>query len=85
MGIEVLGIITIFESNYPLLLGDPELNPENEYVEIGEKRLVKTEGNYSLGPGVVFSFEQDSIYFLVELFNFPYDEAVKVVESMIRQ
>jgi hypothetical protein len=85
LGTEVLGIITIFESNYPVLPGDPELNPQNEYVEIGGKKLVKTEGNFSLGPGVVFFFEQDSIYYVVELYNFTYSEAVKVIESIIQQ
>ena len=85
LGGEVLGTIQISESNYPVLPGDPKLNPKYEAIEIRDKRLIKTEGNFSLGPGFFFFFDDSSIYFVVELYYFSYEEAIKIVESMITQ
>ena len=85
LGDKVPGIIEISESNYPVLPPDPRLNPEFEAVEIYGKRMVKTEGDFGLGPGVAFFFSCDTIYFVVTLHNFPAEEAVKIVESIIQQ
>ena len=85
LGSEIPGIIEISESNYPVLPGDPELNPDLEPIEICGKKVIKTEGNYSQGLGVIFYFNQNEIYFVAGVYNFTAGEAVKVVESILEQ
>lgn len=85
LGSDIPGHVFITERNSPISLGDPELDPELELIEICGKQVVKTEGNFALGPGVWFSFNLDNIYFVVEVYNLPTEEAVKVVESLIEQ
>jgi hypothetical protein len=76
--------IFITEANYDYSLGDPELNPQLDLVDIGGKQVVTEEGGHPLGPAKYFSFNSDNIYFVVESYNLPADEATKVVESIIR-
>jgi hypothetical protein len=83
LGNETFGIIEIEENNYPVLPGDPELNPDLERIEICGREVIKTEGNFSQGPGAIFFFSQDNIYFVTGLYNFPTEEALKVLESML--
>jgi hypothetical protein len=85
LGSEIHGIIQIEEVNYTLIPGDPELNPDLEPIEICGKEVIKTEGNYSQGPGVKFYFNQDNIYFVVGVYNFTDEEAVKIVGSILEQ
>ena len=82
---DITGHIFIRERNSTLLPPDPELNPDYEYLDIRGKRLVKTEGNFPLGSGIIFYFSHDNIYFVVETYNLSAEEALKVVESMIDQ
>jgi hypothetical protein len=84
LGSEIHGIIQINESNYSILPGDPELNPDLEPIEICGKEVIKTEGNFSQGPGVIFFFIQESIYFYVGVYNFTSEDEVKIVESLIQ-
>ncbi|MFC2021885.1 hypothetical protein ACFLTR_01535 [Chloroflexota bacterium] len=83
LGNGVRGIIEIIESNYPVLPGDPKLNPHLKVMEIRGKTVIKTEGNFSLGSGVIFFFSRNNIYLEVGLYNFPYEESVKIVESIL--
>ena len=85
LGSEILGIIDISEHNYLIIPGDPELNPDLEPIEICGKEVIKTEGDYSQGPGVVFYFSQDNIYFVVGVYNFTAEEAVKIIVSILEQ
>ena len=82
-GGEVPGTILISEYNYPVVSLDPKLNPGYEPIEIHGKQLIKREGNYVPGPGVIFYFNHENIYYVVRIYNLPIDEALKVVESMI--
>ena len=75
--------IFITESNYEQSLADPELNPYVAVTEIGGKQVLKTEFDHLLGPAIYLSFSSDNIFFVVELYNFPTDEATKIVESII--
>ena len=77
--------IFITESNTPYTLGDPELNPDVKVIEIGGKKVLKTEFDHPLGPAIYLSFNLENIYFVVELYNFPADEAMKIVESIITE
>jgi len=63
----------------------PETQPylHTSLVEIGGKQVSKTEVDHPLGPGTLWGFSSDSTYFFVELYNFPADEAMKIVESII--
>ncbi len=73
------GIIKITEQDRPM---EPA-NPEN-VIEIKGKSVVEWEGNFSLGPGFFFFFEDNGIYFIVELYYISHDESIKIVESMIK-
>ena len=82
---DITGHVFVTERNSPFLPPDPEFNPDYEYLEIGGKNLVRTEGNFPLGPGIIYYFSHDPIYFFVETYNIPAEEAMKIVESMIEQ
>jgi hypothetical protein len=85
LGNDVHGHIFITERNSVIVPPDPELNPGYEYLEMRGKRLVKMEGNFALGPGTIFYFNHDNIYFKIEVYNFSTEEAMKIVESLIQQ
>jgi hypothetical protein len=77
--------IIIIESNHLFDLGDPKLNPQLVSTEILGRQVVMVEFNHPLGPASAFSFNSGNIYFVVQLANFPTDEAIKIVESIIEQ
>ncbi|GEM_PF-5287248 len=79
------GVVWIQEYNYPVRPADPKQDSRYQYVDVGGRTLIKTEGNLQLGPGVIFYFNHDNVYYEVEVSNFSYEEAVKVVESMVKQ
>ncbi|MGD9116722.1 MAG: hypothetical protein PVJ61_06050 [Dehalococcoidia bacterium] len=83
LGNEILGIIEIEENNYPVLPGDPELNPDLERIEVCGWEVIKVEGDFQQGPGIIYFFSQDNIYFVVGIYDFPPGEAQKVIESML--
>jgi len=85
LGDEAPSHIFITESNYAHSIGDPELNSYLALIEIGGKQVVKSEFDHPLGPAILFSFSSDNIYFVVELYNFHTNEAMKIVESIIVQ
>jgi hypothetical protein len=74
------GLIKITEQDRPIESEDSK----SKIVEIKGKRVVKWEGNFSLGPGFFFFFDDSGIYYVVEVYYFSYDEAIKIVESMIK-
>jgi len=82
-GSDVTGFIYITERNYPTSQG--EFNPNLSVVHIANKRVVKSEFEDSMQKGTWFSFDSKGIYFLVEIYNLPSDEAEKIVESIIKQ
>ncbi len=85
-GLKDSGLIRIFETNLNFTLGDPELNPRLEVISIRNNQVLKIEqGDLGLGPGIWFSFNSNNIYFVVEIYNLPTEEAIKIVESMIKQ
>ena len=77
---DISGLIKITEQDRPI---DPA-NSENIIV-INGKSVVQWDGNFSLGPGFFFFFEDSGIYFVVELYYISYEEAIQIVESMIKQ
>ena len=85
LGYDLPGIILITESNYPLSLGDPELNPELERVEIEGISIIKTKEDWSPGSDAYYSFSSNNIYYVVEIHNLPNEESNKIVNSMIIQ
>ena len=84
LGRDTFGVVRIRAANYPVVPGDPETNPDNQYVEIAGKTMIKTEGNFQEGPGIIFYFNQGGIYYEVGVYNFPSNDAFKVVESLVR-
>jgi hypothetical protein len=85
LGHELPGIIIITESNYISSLGDPELNPELEQVEIQGISVRKTKDDWSPGSDAYYSFNSKNIYYVVETHNLPNEESNKIIESMIAQ
>jgi hypothetical protein len=83
LGNEEPGLIYIVETNYVRVPGDPRLNPDLKEGQIRGKQVIWTEGDFGLGPGVKYYFSQDNVYFSVGIYNFPREEAFKIVESMI--
>jgi len=81
---DITGWIWIEEFNHKMLPPDTELNPRYENISISGRDVVITEGNFPRGPGTVFHFNRDGIYFYVEISNFTREEAIKVVESMLQ-
>jgi hypothetical protein len=79
------GAILIDECNRPILPPDPKVYPEYQYMEIGGKEVVKTEGNFLFGKGVIYYFNLDGIYFVVEIDNLSSEDSVQIIESMISQ
>lgn len=79
----VVKAIEIRESNYPVFPPQPEFNPGLEYTEIRGKRLVKHEGNFVLGTGVIYYFSRNEIYFVLGIYGLQPVEAIKIVESML--
>jgi len=79
------GAIQIEERNRPIIPGDPETDPRYEYTQIGGKELIKTEGNFAMGKGVIYYFSLDGIYFRIEIDNLASEETVKIIESIIVQ
>ncbi|UCH50605.1 MAG: hypothetical protein JSV54_06185 [Chloroflexota bacterium] len=78
-------LIRITECNYPYTIGDPKWDSDLESIEIEGKQVVRAEFDHSLGPAIWFSFRSQNIYFVVESYNIPADEAMKIVESIIGQ
>ncbi|MFC2122217.1 hypothetical protein ACFLRP_00860 [Bacteroidota bacterium] len=79
-GLDEPSLILITETNHPI-----EPANTDKMVEIKGKSVVLWDGNFSLGPGFFFFFNDGSTHFVVELYYFSYDEAFKIVESMIKQ
>ena len=66
-------------SVFPTCLGYPRY----ENIIISDTDVVICEGNFSRGPGTAFHFNRDGIYFHVQISNFPREEAIKIIESML--
>lgn len=75
------GTIVIREYNKPALPPDPQDEPDYKYMEIGGKEAVKWEGK----EGVVYYFNLDGIYFIIEIDNLSPENSVRIVESIISQ
>lgn len=73
--------IEIEEYNFPTTLGDPEINPNLEIVNIQNTEVVRSVYEYN----TYFSFNKDEIYYLLYFQYVPLEEAEKVVESMLKQ
>ena len=84
LGDEILGQIIIKQSNRHISLGDPQLNPELEKIEIDGKWVIKTKDSFAPNESW-FSFNLENVYFLVYFQGLPTEEAIKIVESMIKQ
>ncbi len=81
--------IMISESNYASSLGEPELNPELEKIEIVGMPVIKTRDDWSISD-VYYSFDSRNTYYNLEAHFLPNKESVKItvfkiVESMIIQ
>jgi hypothetical protein len=74
-------VILITECNYVYTLGYPEMDPELELVNMQGKQVVRGINNeYS-----VFSFNENGVYYIVDCRDVPVEEALKVLESMLKQ
>jgi hypothetical protein len=78
-------MIHIFEMNFPVLPADPEVDPRYSNIDISGKNIIWTEGISSGDTVFYFHFNHENIYYEVGLYALPYDEAIKIVESMINQ
>jgi hypothetical protein len=78
-------ILIIHESDNSMSLGELEVNPDLEQVEIQGISVVKTKDNWSPDTDVYFSFNSQSIFYIVETHYVSNEESYKIVESMIRQ
>jgi hypothetical protein len=84
-GNNVWGGVIIYESNFASSLGDPELNPDLELIEIDGISAIKTKDDFGGGLYAYYSFNSKGIYYNVETHNIPNEESYKIVESMIEQ
>ena len=84
LGDDIPSQIFITESNSHISLGDPELNPQLELIEIDGKSVIKTRDDWGSGYTAYFSLSSDNIYFIVETLYLPTEEAMKVVKSLIQ-
>jgi len=80
--------VLIFESNCSSSLGDPELSPKLERIEIEGIPVVKTKDDWSVSDAY-YSFNSNNIFYKVEAHLLP-NESVKkmvfkIVESMVKQ
>ena len=78
------GIIKINECSYPCVQPAPELNEGYEYIEIRGVRIVKGE-HFVDGQVFTFGWNQNNTYFIVAIYDYSYEQALRIVESMIRQ
>lgn len=79
-------LVRMFEANSEISLGDTESNPHLEVIQVLNMQvLMREQGDFGLGQGIYFSFHSEELFFIVELYNMPYDEAIKLVESIIVQ
>ena len=85
LGNDIPSHVFITERNSHISLGDPEVNPQLELIEIDGKSVTKTRDDWGSGYGAYFSFSSNNIYFIVETLNLPTEEAMKVVKSLIQQ
>lgn len=85
------GLIEIHEWDFPVVPLDPNLNEGYVTILIREIEVVQVEhiktqlasdGTID-HPGFVFSWNQNSVYFEARIYHYDYDEAVKIVASMI--
>jgi hypothetical protein len=74
-------LIKLIECNYVYTSGDPELNPELEVVNMKGKRVIRAIRN----EHSTFYFNENGIYYILNCQYVPVAEAVKVLESMLKQ
>jgi len=82
-------MIQITETNRNLSLGDVQLDPDLEVINIAGIEVTKSKDGFS-ETNTYFSFDHDSIFYLVEMHLFDNEnsfkideESLKIVESMI--
>ena len=75
------GHISVFQTNQPSLPDDPK----NELLTIDGVDVVKWEVNHALGPGYTFFFNNNMVYFIVELYGVSNEYSIALVESIIKQ
>jgi hypothetical protein len=74
-------VIIIDEYNYPLIFPDPEDDPELEYINIAGIHVIQDKNQ----KPIHFYFNGNGIYFVVESNDMPYEDAFRMVDSMIKQ
>lgn len=87
---ETEGLIEIYEWGYPV---GPTDQLGNETILVSGIEVVQKEHTESYltsdgpvdHPGYVFYWSQNEVYFEAGIYHYDYEEAVKVVESMIQQ
>lgn len=78
------GIILITEANYKVSLGDVQLNPELEVIDIGNIEVIKTRDDFS-EIDAYFSFNDNGVYYVIETHYLTHEESLKIVVSIIDQ
>ena len=80
------GLIRMFETNKKLEFIDNDTNPNSVIITILNKKVLKKEQeDFGLGRGFWFGFSVNGISYIVEVYNIPFIEATKIVESIIIQ
>lgn len=87
------GLVIIDERNYPIGPPDPKINEGYEAFSLRETEIVKREHIAGIltsdgpveHPGFLFWWNKDNIYYKAGIYHYEYDEAVKIVESMIQK
>ena len=87
------GIIIINQWNFRFGPPNPNLNEQFTALFVDDVKVVQRK--HTLGiigggdsvdhEGWLFWWTQDGIYYETGIYHYPYDEAIKVIESMIRQ
>lgn len=85
IGHDLSTLIVIGERNAPYTLGEIEVNPELEKVEIQGISVIKTKDKWSPNRDTYYCFNSNNIYYVIEMHNLPDEECLKVVEYMITQ
>jgi hypothetical protein len=84
-------MILVTETNGPLSLGDVQLNPDLEVININGLEVTKVKDEFTK-TNTYFSFNHNDVYYLVEMSLFENnnsfkidEESLKIVESLINQ
>jgi hypothetical protein len=79
-------IIRIIETNKGYSRGNHPIYPYSEIISIHDIEVLKiNHGDVELGPFFSFTFGHNNLNYIMETYNLPEEEGIKIVGSMIEQ